>query len=147
MHIYDHSLTKVVSALNNEAVIVTDWYRNYFLLANKHKFQAMFLSPRAKNIDHEGTECLNSLKLLGLVLDNKNNFSDYVKLMCSKVNSKTGVLTRIRKLVQGRPSCVFLNLRFPGLNYYSIVWLFIRASDKGKLERTQEKLRIAIGIS
>ena len=114
----------------------------------------MFIAPRAKDtsgtrvtVDHEGTECLNSLKLLGVVLDNKNNFSDYVKLMCSKANSKTGVLTRITKLVQGRPSCVFLNLRFPGLNYCSVVWLLIRASDRGKLERTQEKLGIAIGIS
>ena len=78
-----------MSALNNEAVIVTDWYRNNFLLAKKDKFQAMFLAPRAKDtsgtrvtVDHEGIECLNSLKLLGVVLNNKHNFSDYVKLMC-----------------------------------------------------------------
>ena len=96
-----------MSALNNEAVIVTDWYRNNFLLANKDKFQAIFLAPRVKDtsetrvtVDHEEIECLNSLKLLGVVLDNKLNFRDYVKLMCSKANSKTGVLARMRKLVQ-----------------------------------------------
>ena len=106
-----------MSALNNEAVIVTDWYRNNFLLANKDKFQAIFLAPRAKDtsetrvtVDHEEIECLNFLKLLGVVLDNKLNFRDYVKLMCSKANSKTGVLARMRKLVQGRPSCFFSNL-------------------------------------
>ena len=72
-----------MSALNNEAVIVTDWYRNNLLLANKDKFQAIFIAPRTKDtsgtcvtVDHEEIECLNSLKLLGVVLDNKLNFHD-----------------------------------------------------------------------
>ena len=96
-----------MSALNNEARIVTDWYRNNLLLASRDKFQAIFIAPRTKDtlgtrvtVDHEEIERLNSLKLLGVVLDNKLNFRDYVKLMCSKANSKTGVLARMRKLVQ-----------------------------------------------
>ena len=66
----------------------------------------MFLAPRAKDtsgtcvtVDNEEVECINSLKLLGVVLDNKLNFSEHVKIMCSKANSKIGVLTRMRKLV------------------------------------------------
>ena len=33
--------------LNNKAKIVSNWYKNNFLLANK--FQAMFLASKAKN--------------------------------------------------------------------------------------------------
>ena len=72
-----------MSALNNEARIVTDWYRNNLLLASRDKFQAIFIAPRTKDtlgtrvtVDHEEIECLNSLKLLGVVLDNKLNFRD-----------------------------------------------------------------------
>ena len=50
-------------------------------------------------VDDEEIESINSLKLLGVVLDNKLNFSEHVKLMCSKPNSKIGVLTKMRKLV------------------------------------------------
>ena len=35
--------------LNNKAKIVSNWYKNNFLLANKDKFQAMFLASKAKN--------------------------------------------------------------------------------------------------
>ena len=34
---------------------------------------------------------------------------------------------------------LFKSVILPGLNYCLIVWLFIRASDKRKLERMQEK--------
>ena len=85
-------------------------------------------------VDDEEFESINSLKLLGVVLDNKLNFSEHVKLMCSKSYSKIGVLTKMRKLVR-----LFKSVILPGLNYCLIVWLFIRASDKRKLERMQEK--------
>ena len=83
-------------------------------------------------VDDEEIESINSL--LGVVLDNKLNFSEHVKLMCSKSYSKIGVLTKMRKLVR-----LFKSVILPGLNYCLIVWLFIRASDKRKLERMQEK--------
>ena len=38
---------------------------------------------------------------------------------------------------------LFKSVILARLNYYSIVWLFIRASDKCKLERMQEK---AVGL-
>ena len=85
-------------------------------------------------VDDEEFESINSLKLLGVVLDNILNFSEHVKLMCSKSYSKIGVLTKMRKLVR-----LFKSVILPGLNYCLIVWLFIRASDKRKLERMQEK--------
>ena len=91
-------------------------------------------------VDDEEIESMNSLKLLGVVLDNKLNFSEHVKLMCSKPNSKIGVLTKMRKLVPEKTKQrLFKSVILPGLNYCLIVWLFIRASDKRKLERMQEK--------
>ena len=87
-------------------------------------------------VDNEEIESINSLKLLGVVLDNKLNFSEHVKLMCSKPNSKIGVLTKMRKLVPEKTKKrLFKSVILPGLKYCLIVWLFIRASDKRKLER------------
>ena len=42
-------IESVATLLNNKAKIVSDWYENNFLLANKGKFQAMFLASKAKN--------------------------------------------------------------------------------------------------
>ena len=60
--------------------------------------------------------------------------------MCSTANSKIGVLTRMRKLVLEKiKSRLFKTVILPELNYCSIVWLVIRASDKRELERMQKK--------
>ena len=60
--------------------------------------------------------------------------------MCSTANSKIGVLTRMRKLMlEKTKSRLFRSVILPGLNYCSIVWLLIRASNKRELERMQKK--------
>ena len=82
----------------------------------------------------------NSLKLLGVVLDNKLNFSKHVKLMCPETTSRIGTLTRMRKLVTEKTKLLLSkSVILSGLNYCSTVRFFITASDKRKLERMQEK--------
>ena len=82
----------------------------------------------------------NSLKLLGVVLDNKLNFSKHVKLMCPEATSRIGTLTRMRKLVTEKTKLLLSkSVILSGLNYCSTVRFFITASDKRKLERMQEK--------
>ena len=82
----------------------------------------------------------NSLKLLGVVLDNKLNFSKHVKLMCPEATSRIGTLTRMRKLVPEKTKLLLSkSVILSGLNYCSTVRFFITASDKRKLERMQEK--------
>ena len=102
-------IDNVVTLLNNEAEIVSDWYKKNFLLANKDKFQAMFLASKAKNtqeaqivIDNEEIECTSSLNLLGVLIDNKLNFSEHIQQVCQKANCKTGVLSRMKNLVPER---------------------------------------------
>ena len=82
----------------------------------------------------------NSLKLLGVVLDNKLNFSKHVKLMCPEATSRIGTLTRMRKLVTEKTKLLLSkSVILSGLNYCSTVRFFITASDKRKLKRMQEK--------
>ena len=82
----------------------------------------------------------NSLKLLGVVLDNKLNFSKHVKLMCPETTSRIGTLTRMRKLVTEKTKLLLSkSVILSGLNYCSTVRFFITASDKRKLKRMQEK--------
>ena len=107
----------------------------------------MFLASKAKNtqevqivIDNEEIECTSSLNLLGVLIDNKLNFSEHIQQVCQKANCKTGVLSRMKNLVPERTKLhLFKAVILPKLNYCSLVWLFLRASDQRKLERIQEK--------
>ena len=135
-------IEKVATLLNNKAKIVSDWYKNNFLLTKKDKFQTMFLVLKAKNteeaqivIDNEENECTSSLTLLGVLIDTKLNLGAHNQQVCQKANCKIGALSRMKNLV---PKKTKLHL-FKVVNYCSLVWLFLRVSDQRKLEKIQEK--------
>ena len=83
---------------------------------------------------------MNSIKLLGVTIDNKLNFSVHINITCKKANQRIGVLMRLKNLV---PTVAKLHLLkaaiLPYLTYCHLTWHFCRASDKRKLECTQER--------
>ena len=83
---------------------------------------------------------MNSIKLLGVTIDNKLNFSVHINITCKKANQRIGVLMRLKNLV---PTVAKLHLlkaaSLPYLTYCHLTWHFCRASDKKKLECTQER--------
>ena len=58
------------------------------------------------------------MKLLGVLIDYKLNFSEHIKLIWSKANSKVGVLLRMKNLVPERTQMhLFNSVILPNLNY------------------------------
>ena len=80
------------------------------------------------------------LKLLGVTIDHQLFFSEHVKHISVKSNQKIGVLLRMKNLIPEKAKLhIFKTNILPHLTYCSMVWHFIRSSDKQKLERLQEK--------
>ena len=94
------------------------------------------------NVNVQGTDIdsMNSIKLLGVTIDNKLNFSGHINITCKKANQRIGVLMWLKNLV---PTVAKLHLFkaviLPYLTYCHLNWHFYRASDKRKLEHTQER--------
>ena len=156
MYADDHQLytsasqpSEVGRTLNDQAQIAADWYTDNFLLTNKEKFQAMVISNanRVKDIsevklkvDNEEIEQITSFKLLGVYIDNRLTFSEHIKSICIKSSQKIGVIMRLKNLIPEKAKLhLFKTAILPHLTYCSLTWHFIRASDKRKLERVQEK--------
>ena len=53
------------------------------------------------NVNVQGTDIdsMNSIKLLGVTIDNKLNFSVHINITCKKANQRIGVLMRLKNLV------------------------------------------------
>ena len=90
-------------------------------------------------------EPTNLMKLLGIIIDGKLNFTEHVKSIAVKAGRLVGVIMRLRNLI---PEKVKLQLYrtaiVPHLTYCSVVWHFFKASDTRKLERIQERALRAI---
>ena len=133
--------------LNDQAQVAANWYSDNKLLANKEKFQAMVITKKIGQdlpkihleVDNEEFEQMTCLKLLGVTTDHQLSFSERAK-HSYKSSQKIGVLLRMKNLIPEKAKLhIFKTNILPHLTHCSMVWHFIRSSDKRKLERLQEK--------
>ncbi|KAL9960975.1 hypothetical protein ACROYT_G034486 [Oculina patagonica] len=143
-----NNVTSINDNLNASATKASLWYESNLLKGNLSKYHTMLINNKQRDsrdeisINVQGTdiESLNSIKLLGVTIDNMLNFSEQINITCKKANQRIGVLMRLKNLV---PTVAKLHLFkaaiLPYLTYCHLTWHFCRASDKRKLERTQER--------
>ena len=82
----------------------------------------------------------DSLKILGVTLDNKLNCNEHINDVCNKASQRVGVIMRLRNLIPTMAKLVlFKSAILPYLTYCHLVWHFCRASDSRRLERIQER--------
>ena len=93
----------VTLQLKKSANLATKWYDSNLLARNLMKYQVMNLgfSQSSSNIYINGEEIrtTENLKLLGVTLDLKLNFSDHITSICKKASQRIGVLMRLRNLI------------------------------------------------
>ena len=144
-----HDLVEVTSKLSESADQATKWYESNLLAGNLKKYQTLNIGC-SKTTD-SGTSAViytnnqkiktaDTLKLLGVTIDSKLNFSEHVSSSCIKASQRIGVLMRLRNLIPTEAKLqLYKSAVLPYLTYCHLVWNFCRASDARKLERLQER--------
>ena len=137
IYVSDKHIDNILTKLKNELRRLLKWFANNSMVANKEKFQLMFLGAE-KDIKYEDLsvtidkiviKATENVKLLGIDIDNKLKFTTHIEKMCSKVNSKTNALRRIRKyLTVDKAVTLFNAFILSNFNYCPIIWMFCRKS-------------------
>ena len=85
--------------LQNDFLILDEWFFNNFLVLNSDKCHFMTLGTpntlpnfKCKNITIKNSA---SEKLLGVIIDNKLDFTEHLNTVCKKANLKLHALNRI----------------------------------------------------
>ena len=130
-------------------------YRDNFLLANTEKFQCLTINPR--NIDSDKqAEALqriedqiitntSQMKLLGVEIDDKLDFTSRVSSICIKASRKVSVLLRLRNLMPCKAKLIiYKSSILLHLTYCHLVWHNCRSSDCRKIEQIQERALRAV---
>ena len=100
------------------------------MIVNPDKFQAMILqnSRNSKNyepvkleIESAKIETKNTVKLLGITIDNKLNFEEHISELCKKASMQLNAVTFI----------------FSKFNYCPLVWHFCSSNSSQKIEKIQ----------
>ena len=86
----------------------------------------------------------NSVKLLGIEVDNKLSFDKHISTLCKKASNQLNAIGRIQKYVSFKEKEVFINsFVYSNFNYCPLVWHFCSSKSMNKIEKIQERaLRI-----
>ena len=87
--------------LTQDALIINKWFRNNEMVVNPDKFQVIFFGNNENvdtfSVDGHTIQVSNTVKLLGVTIDNKLTFASHIKDLCKRANQKKSALLRLRK--------------------------------------------------
>ena len=93
--------SKIDTLLQNiytDTCLLSKWFKGNFLQMNADKCH-LLISKCDKDVsiilENEIIECSSSVKLLGVTIDNKLDFTEHISKLCKKVSSKIHALARI----------------------------------------------------
>jgi hypothetical protein len=144
---YAHKeISSVITTLESESEVAIDWFSSNLMLANPDKFQAIILGPNSGNEPHTfnfgetQVQSEESVKLLGVDLDNKLNFHSHVSNLCLKTARQINALKRLARFLdfEGRLA-IYRSFIISNFNYCPTVWHFCGEAATGKLERLNER--------
>ena len=146
IYVAKETIESVEKILVENGKKMTKWYQDNLLKVNCDKYQAMVLGSQkdARKVDMdicgEKVEQTQSIKILGVNLDENLNFSYHIGEICKKVSRLIGILRRLKNLIPvSAKLLLYKSAIMPHLTYCHLVWHFCRASDSRKLERLQER--------
>ena len=141
LHACGSSVDVILNQLKNDASELIQWFTVNEMAVNPRKFQVLFVGcgDNPVQLDINGITILSSVsvKLLGVTIDSKLNFSQHIKNMCSKANQKISALLRIRRfldLSQANTLCESYILSC--YRYCPLIWMFCSKSDNKRIEKT-----------
>ena len=141
--IYDINRT-----LNKEVSLFLTWFQNNQLVANPVKCQLLYLGFSCSDIKAlpklmlDDIELLpkSSVKLLGVILDNKLNFNEHIKNICKVSSRNTNCLARIRKHINIKQSKLLYNAYIKSaFGYAPLVWMFCQKVSYKTIENIQKR--------
>ena len=122
------------------------WFTDNSMRANADKFQGIILcggrEQKTININvGESDICfVSKIEVLGVIVDDKLNFNDHVKRICSKASAQISALQRLTGLID-LPSrkAIYSTFIAANFNYCPLVWFFTSRKSIDMIEKIQER--------
>jgi len=102
--------------------------------SNADQLQVVFMKPLRGKValpislfaDNEEIEVENSVKPLGMTIDNKLNFDEHISIMCKKAARQLNVLFRFHKILDYKQKLLlYRTFVLSNFNFCPIVWHFL----------------------
>ena len=152
----DKDLNKLTKTMNEELKHIVNWLNANRLSLNIDKTNFMIFKPKSKTIENQDItingskiNCVDKAKFLGVVIDDKLNWSQHTKMVTQKVSKGIGIIVKARKYFNHETLLSLYNtMILPFLSYCIHVWGAASAIHLEKIHLLQKKIvRIICGVA
>ena len=141
----ENTIEELISTLEKESQAAIDWFVSNEMIVNLDKFQAIVVKRNNKmkysyspNINQEVINSENSVRLLGVEIDNKISFEKHISTLVKKASNQLNAISRIQKFMGFKEKEILLNsFVYSNFNYCPLVWHFCSAKSVKKIEKIQ----------
>ena len=137
------NIDALINSLVNDTETLIEWFNNNYFKMNIDKCHLLVTNHDqdvSVNIDGELIEGSNTVKLLGIKIDNKLNFNEHVSNICKKVSLKIHVLSRVSKYMDSRKLKVIMKAFIESqFGYCPLVWMFHSRTLNKRINHLHER--------
>ena len=96
-------LADLIKILEAEGELSVGWFRENEMVVNSDKFQAIILNRKEAQaahkliIDNKEIKTTNSIKLLGININDHLKFNEHISILCSSAAMQLNGLSRLQK--------------------------------------------------
>ena len=141
-------MCEVIESLHKDIPVIIDWFNFNEIVVNAAKFQFLAVGCDAiQSIVADGHTITSSesVKLLGVTIDNKLSFTPHIKQLCAKANQKISALFRIRSYLNVKKALAIYNAHImSSFRYCPLIWMFCSKSAYNQIASTQTRAMRAI---
>ena len=140
----------VLDILSKDVKVINDWFKKNEMVINADKFKLLLIGcensgSRVITINDQVISASPSVKLLGVIIDEKLSFSDHIYELCKKANHKVSALLRIRSLIDTQKATLLSNSYiFSNFRYCPLIWMFCSKGDNNLISRAQTRALRAV---
>ena len=141
------SVDSIRNFLTNDIIVFMNWFQQNSLKANPEKFQSMLISSSGCDIDgfmipvnNTIISSTESMKVLGIMIDDKLNFTEHISNVCIKAGRQLNVLQRLKKVLDYKSRmAIYKSFVMSNFNYCPIVWMFTGKKSLDRIEDIQKR--------
>ena len=96
-------LADLIKILEAEGELSVGWFRENEMVVNSDKFQAIILNRKEAQaahkliIDNKEIKTTNSIKLLGININDQLKFNEHISILCSSAAVQLNGISRLQK--------------------------------------------------
>ena len=132
----------LIKTLQSETNEILGWFQINEMKSNEDKCHLFIVNDDKASVQlgNEIISASTSIELLGISIDNKLDFKDYVSKLCKKGNQKLHALARVAKYLSKDKLRLlmrtFINSQF---NYCPLIWMFHNRTLNNKINKLHER--------